>query len=214
MTHFNAYVLIPSDVKDVEERVRELMAPYDANLESLPYPRECECVYHTAIKKLQTGQYAMSGRVNGPMVEFTKATFENIGPEFIHKLELLRLGTPDPACADCGGSGISTTTHNCRTEWDHWDMGVNVTAGALADCIDSNFGIPSAQWIVPVKALNLERVPSPRTVVTPDGAWHTYRKFLWFCNALIVDENWEETVKSLLEAHADATLVVVDYHMG
>ena len=208
--HFHAYVLVPHDVKDVEEEVSDLMAPYDANLESIPYPRECECVYDSAMKKLQSGQYAMNGRVNGPMVEFTKKAFDQNGPEIIHKLELLRLGNPDPACGDCQGSGISTTTHNCRTEWDSWEILPNVTTGALKDCIEGKAGLQSEQSHVPVKALNLHKVPPPRSVVTPDGEWHTYRKHIWFSNAAITDENWEHTFKNLLAAYPDATLVVVD----
>jgi hypothetical protein len=211
--HFHAYVLVPFDLKDVEGKVSELMAPYDANLESIPYPRECECVYHSALKKLESGQYAMSGRVNGPMIEFTKANFDKIGPELIHKMELLRLGNPDPACTDCRGSGISTTTHNCFGEWDFWGVGTNVTDGELDGCIDFACGFPSGQWIIPVGELDLDKVPAPRAVVTPDGAWHTYRKCVWFCNGLISDENWEETVQRLLEAHRDHNLVIVNYHI-
>lgn len=211
--HFHGYVLIPFDVKDVDEKVSQLMAPYDANLESIPYPRECECVYESAIKKLETGQHVMSGKVNGPVIEFTKANFEKICPEIIHKLELLRLGTPDPACPDCRGSGICTTTHNYVTEWDHWGMGINVSAGELDGSIDFACGFPPDQWIVPVAELDLDKVPTPRAVITPDGAWHTYRKFIWFCNATIVDENWKETFQNLMEEHRDHKLVVVNYHI-
>jgi hypothetical protein len=211
--YFHAYILLPFDVKDVEAKVSDLMAPYNANLESIPYPRECECVYGSAIKKLETGQYSMSGRLNGPAIEFTKANFEKIGPELIHKLELLRLGNPDPECTDCKGSGICTTTHNCLSEWDHWDMGVNVSAGELDGCIDFACGFQPQQWIVPVAELDLDAVPAPRAVITPDRNWNTYRKYIWFCNATIVDENWKETVLSLLEGHRDGKLVIVNYHI-
>lgn len=154
----------------------------------------------------------MNGTVNGPLIEFTKEAFENAGPELTQKLEFLRLGSPAPRCEDCKGSGMSFTTHNCRTEWDYWDMGPNVTEGELKDCIDSSSGIQPDQWIVPVKALDLDKVPPPRAVVTPDGKWHSYRKHIWFSTAVITDDNWEHTFKNLLAAYPDATLVVVDYH--
>lgn len=189
------------------------MAPYDANLESIPYPRECECVYETALKKLETGQYAMSGRLNGPVIEFTKANFEKIGPELLHKLELLRLGSPDPACEDCKGSGICTTTHNCHTEWDSWDMGFNVSAGALDGCIDFACGFRQGQHIVPVAELDFDKVPTPQALITPDGIWHSYRKYIWFCNAAIVDENWKDSVQGMLETYRQARLVVMNYHI-
>ena len=189
------------------------MAPYDANLESIPYPRECECVYDSAIKKLESGQYAMNGRVNGPVIEFTKETFDKNAPELMQKLEYLRLGTPDPSCPDCRGSGICTATHNCLTEWDYWGMGVNVTAGELDGCIDFACGFPPGQWVVPVGELDLDEVPAPRTVVTPDGLWHSCRKYIWFCNAAITDENWRGTVQGLLEEHREGKLVMVNYHI-
>jgi hypothetical protein len=211
--HYHAYVLVPRDVKNVEEKVSELMAPYAANRESIPYPRECECVYGSAMKKLETGQYAVNGTLKGLVIEFTKEAFDKNGAEIVLKLELLRLGSPDPQCEDCQGSGICTTKQNYLTKWDYWDMGINVTAGALKDCIESDSGIGSDQWSVPMSALNLAKVPIPRAVVTPDGVWHTCRKFIWFSNAMIVDENWETSVKALLEAHKDSTLVVVDYHL-
>jgi hypothetical protein len=213
MTHFNAYVLVPGDTKDVEATVSDLMASYDANLESIPYPRECECVYDSALKKLERGQHAMNGKVQGPVIEFKKDAFEKAGPELIQKLEFLRLGSPYAACGNCSGSGISTTSHNYATEWDGWEIVPNVTAGALKGCIEGNAYIRSDQSHVPVKVLNLDKVPPPRSVVTPDGVWHSYRKYIWFSNAAITDENWEHTFKNLLAAHPDAALVVVDYHI-
>lgn len=210
--HFHAYVLVPFDV-NIDEKVSELMSPYDANLESIPYPRECECVYDSALKKVETGQYAMSGRLNDPVLEFAKDNFEKIGPEVFHKWELLRLGIPDPACEDCRGSGICTTTHNYFTEWDHWHMGTNVSAGELDGSIDFACGFPSGQWVVPVGELDLDKVPTPRAVITPDGTWYTYRKYIWFCNAAIVDENWKETVQKLLEKHRKNKLVIVNFHI-
>lgn len=212
--HFHAYVLVPFNVKDVEEKVSELMAPYDANLESIPYPRECECIYDSAFKKLEGIDPNLNCNVKpGSVIEFRKASFDGNGPELLQKLELLRLGNPDPACGYCNGSGIFTTTHNCFSEWDRWEMGFNVGTGESGCCIDLAGGFPSGQWIFPVCELDLDRISIPRTVVTPDGIWHSYMKYIWFCNAAIVDEHWKDTVMGLLNAHMDAALVIVNYHI-
>lgn len=213
MTHYNAYVLIPGDVKDVEATISDLMGPYDANLESLPYPRECECVYDSALKKLEKGQYALNGKVRGPVIEFKKSAFEKAGPELIKKLEFLRVGTPDPQCGDCKGTGISATTHNCRTEWDWWEIVPALTLDGCKDCLKSDATISTDQNTIPVSALDLDKLASPLAVVTPDGEWHTYQKYICFSNAVITDENWEHTFKNLLAAYPDSTLVVVDCHI-
>ncbi len=69
--HFHAYVLVPFDVKDVEEKVSELMAPYDATCCPYPSPRMRLCVRERH-KELASGQYAMSGRLHGPATSFPK----------------------------------------------------------------------------------------------------------------------------------------------
>ena len=212
MARYYAYVLVPGDAKDVEGKVSELMELYNENLAGVPYQRECECVYDSVMEKLNKGQYFLSGTVNASWIEFKKDVFEKAGPELILKLEFLRLGTPDPQCENCRGSGISTTTCNCIGEWDFWEIVPILTEEGFKDCLTSGANISPDQQIVPVSALDFGKVPAPEAVVTPDGSWHTYRKLIWFSNAMIVDENWEHTFKNLLAAYPDAALVVVDYH--
>lgn len=214
MSYYNAYVLVPGDVKDIDDRVSEMMAPYSGNIDTLPYPRECDCVYGSAIEKLKAGQYAMNGRVKaGLIVEFTKTGFAKNGPEIVQKLELLRLGNPNPTCEECGGSGILYTTHNCRTEWDSWEIVPVVTEAAFKDCISPDVDISPDQESVPVEVLDIKKVPTPRAVITPDGTWHARMKSIWGSNAAIVDEDWDKTVNALLQDHKDATFVVVNCHI-
>ncbi|MCF6094545.1 hypothetical protein L1765_11280 [Microaerobacter geothermalis] len=44
MSHFVALVIVPKETEDIKQKVEELLAPYDENLEVNPYNRECYCV--------------------------------------------------------------------------------------------------------------------------------------------------------------------------
>lgn len=44
MSHFFTVVIVDPDVKDVEQEVAKLLAPYDENLEVKPYSEKCSCI--------------------------------------------------------------------------------------------------------------------------------------------------------------------------
>lgn len=48
MSHFYTVVLVPADTEDVQEKVGELLAPYDENTDVEPYLEDCWCVGSTA----------------------------------------------------------------------------------------------------------------------------------------------------------------------
>ena len=88
-------------------------------------------------------------------------------------------------------------------------MDVTFDGDTLRDC----FRGKKAENIISVRDVNPEKVPAPHHIVTPSGKWISANEFIWFFNAVVVDENWEETAKQVLEGHKDATLVVVDVHL-
>lgn len=211
--HFMAYVLVPRPVEDVNAHVEKVMEPYAQNTEVQSHQRKCECVLLSGKKVLAEQPDLMLGRLGGPCIEFIKAEFDKQGFEESQLQALLKLGNPDPNCEECHGAGAHETKENPKTEWDYWDQGPNVSSGELTASIRSSANIPPDSWVVPIKDLDLDKIPVPRAVITPDGEWNTSHRFIWYSNAVVIDENWEANFRSLLEAHKDSTLVVLNCHI-
>jgi hypothetical protein len=192
---------IPDEVK-----VRMLMEPYGLSLRVSEYRCVCPCIFGSAREKMKT---LPEWPATEYMFKFTKEEFSQEGFELSWRRKVLELGAPDPACEDCHGSGIKICQLNPEPLWDWWEIGSGFTENILKDCVK---GKPGKLSMVPVCDLDLEKLPRPEHVITPDGKCISSEQYLRLSNALVVDEHWEETVRAVLEAHQDATLVVVNCH--
>jgi hypothetical protein len=98
---------------------------------------------------------------------------------------------------------------NQSERWDWWEFGGR-WSGILTQAIR---GPVNDENVVPVASLDLEKVPAPFAIITPDGAWHAQGDMGWGARVANVDENWESTAKAILAEHTDAVLVAVDCHI-
>lgn len=190
----------------VETKVELLMAPYGQDHRVGEYRRECDCVIDSALKKIKT---LPGWRVDKVLCEFTKDEFSKPGIELEWRRNMLELGSPDPECEECQGSGILVSHDNPSTKWDWWDIGTGFAENILKDCV---IGEREDLNIVPVQALDLDKIPTPNHILTPDGKWISDVQFLWSSSVVVEDEHWEDTFRTVLNDHADSTLVVVNVH--
>lgn len=198
--------LLRSREMTIEAQVAILLEPYCVELRVGEYRRECDCL---VINTLDTMKTLPKWRVKGRIPEFTKEEFSRKGFELKWWRKLQQLGTPDEDCEECQGFGIVWSNANPGGHWDFWDIGSGHTEGILRDCVK---GEPENLSIVPVRDLDLDRIPTPDHVVTPDGDWLSSELFIWSGRAVVVDEQWEETVRAVLRENTEATLVVVNSH--
>jgi hypothetical protein len=190
----------------IESKVALLLEPYGLFHKVGEYRRECDCVFDNALKQMDGSPHRNSSI---PICEFSKDKFSEKGFELAWRRKLLELGTPDPDCEECQGSGILVCHDNPAPKWDSWEIGTGFAENILKDCVKGN---PDNLSIVPLRDLDLEKLPSPNHIVTPDGSWLSDQQWIWHSSALVKDERWEETVKAVMKDHADATLVVVNVH--
>jgi hypothetical protein len=66
--------------------------------------------------------------------------------------------------------------------------------------------------VAALSQLDIEKIPTPFAIITPDGVWHGRGEMDRFARISNLDEDWEATVKKLLYQHEDCILVVVDCH--
>lgn len=207
MGHYLAYVLVPKGTEDIETKVVELMAPFSVGLKVGDYRRECDCLLSSAAK---AAKELSEWKVKALTFEFSKEQFSKDGVELGWRRALLSLGNPALDCEECNGSGFTAKHNNPSAKWDYWEIGGGFAEGILRDSVKNS---PADANIVPVNDLDLNKIPSPHDVVTPDGRWLSENDFILFSSGVIIDENWEETVRSVLSEHQEATLVVVNCHL-
>ena len=149
------------------------------------------------------------GKSEVSFCDFNKDEFSKNGFELAWRKKLMEFGTPDPDCPECHGSGTLLCRENPQPKWDEWNIGSGFAENILKDCVKEETDNLS---IVPVRELDLEKVPRPNHIVTPDGSWLSDEELIWSSRARVVDNQWEETVQATLKEHADSTLVVVNLH--
>jgi hypothetical protein len=189
-----------------ELRVNRILEPSADFHRVAPYRRECYCVWSRAIERAKD---LPEWKIQGASFAFTREEFSKPGLELDWRRKVLELGSPDPSCEECGGSGIIYSRENPGQKCDYWEIGAGAD-GMLKNCIK---GKPTDVNVVPVKDLDLQKLPIPAHIVTPDGMWFSENEFIWFFHAVVMDENWEKTVKRVLEEHKEATLAAVDVHL-
>ena len=195
-----------NDKRSIDAKVSILMEPYATELRVAPYRRECDCLLCNAA---QEAKDMPQWKVQAVSFEFIKKEFYQDGFELAWRRELLSLGSPEADCEECNGTGITVSDRNPNPKWDGWEIGAGSVNGILKDCLKAPVDDVNA---VPVRDLDLAKLPVPHHVVTPDGQWFSENDFVWFGTAVAIDEDWEKTNKELVAKHEDAILVVVNVH--
>lgn len=234
MSHFAVLVITPNGT---EEEAEELLAPFDENTEVEAYQKQCWCVGQKArqsvrnkldieipIEKARTdfqnredvkqlvqeskdsGNYGFSEQVD----VLWETSF--VRPYEAREAELLALepggNDADPACEECSGSGVETTTYNPKSKWDWYSLG-----GRWQDVFGGMQGISLSEFI---DSKDEDGKPY-RTfaIVTPDGQWIEKGKMLFF--AVVADKKdpveWEECYAQTLEKYRDHKALFFDCHI-
>ncbi|MQL51792.1 hypothetical protein GFC01_05845 [Desulfofundulus thermobenzoicus] len=231
MSHFFTVVLVPADTENIEEKVSELLAPYNENREVEPYETDCWCIGLKARqesreiadekyrpldeirKEFWTDERIKKALENPDIFKVTDKEWENFPTrlEWEHVREQaekdhLLYQKPNPECQNCGGTGKYITTYNPRAKWDWWVIG-----GRYDGRVGSGSANPN---IAPVSVL-LEKDVMPFAVVTPNGKWHERGKMGWFGMSFDNKEenDWTEKVRSIFEKHRDCLAVGCDLHI-
>lgn len=227
MSHFPAYVLVPEKTENIELKVIELLDPYDDGLEVDPYETECDCVQFAALERarelclLQFGSFEAAGEAFNKLMtqqpdadrkvewaRFMKERDELIDAEMERQLPSM---VPDSGCEECDGKGFVTSTCNKNAKWDWWEIG-----GGWDSMLKDSWKDESHRYrngkLAHIDDLDLDRLPIPFAIVTPDGTWHAQGDMTWFGRMSKLDEEWESKAKAILSENKDCILVVVDCH--
>ncbi len=220
MKTFLVYVLVSVGfLKDVKETVAEVLSSFAKTLEVAEHDAKCPCMYASvrakAAELADTRVQISDCPKVGSAAEKNQSAFDNIvkyatdheKAKQVAIQELLDKAAPEPHCKDCQGSGIIKSTANPNGKWTSWQIRSSLSNQLLADCL---IDVVDDLDIVPVKLLNLEELPLPWAIVTPDGKWHAAGEPYWFGTTRIDDADWENTVHKILKQDSDKTLVVVE----
>ena len=150
MSHFFVTVFLPAaptDRGDAEQKVNDLLAPYDENLSVLTYEEPCWCVGHEANNEVRKQLGDTSLRFSavhekwnalGVDLLMEKGTpeqreayddeLDSVQADIEEERARLWAAHPgkdkvDPACEECHGSGRVKTDRNPRAKWDWWSIG-------------------------------------------------------------------------------------------
>jgi hypothetical protein len=211
MASFLTFVLFQSDPKDAQAMVTGLLAAYSKSLEVAEYEAKCPCVHaqvEAKARELAEKQVKASDKVGpSPFERVTETALALQDAQQAAIQDLLDKAVPDPNCKDCGGSGNIRTTSNPNGKWTSWEMGGGASDNVLAAHLTDDVDDPNS---APVKMLNLDDLPLPWAIITPDGKWHAAGEPYWFGTSRVDDRDWENTVRKIMEQNADATLVLVE----
>lgn len=151
MSHFFTLVIVPADAPDVEVAARELLAPYDEDIQMPEYGQSCYCVGSIARRSARdAADKIVEGGFEALRERFHKSEKAAGRPAWPHQTEeeseaadqrwqehiaaykqaedaALKAHPlyekPDLGCEDCHGTGIVSSTYNPKSKWDWYDFG-------------------------------------------------------------------------------------------
>lgn len=235
MSHFFTIVIVPEDTKDIEGAVRDLLAPFDENLNVPEYETDCWCVglearnyaHEQANKaydfdKLRNEYWAIPEDSRPEWLDFAKDYIEGRDKRYEDELKNHPLkDKPNPECEECNGTGRMKTTYNPKSKWDwyriggRWD-GVIRNIDVESDDGGFNFGSQHETLemnTAPVSEI-LENKIVPFAIVTPDGEWYERGNMGWWGMFSNEKDDWEEVATQVLEKYAEGYVGVgVDCHI-
>jgi len=236
MSHFVVLVLVKSPV-DAKEQVRELLAPFDENIEVDEYDKPCFCINSCAVVETGSAVDAKFGLLDPLRREFyyrediqAMREQENIDEiekewallikprtdlyaELLPKHELYM--KPSPDCEDCQGSGTRKSTYNLESQWDwyviggRWDgyFSANAESGDSDRYKDNIDG--NVNYVYDI----LKEDKLPFAIVTPDGQWLEKGIMGWFGTVSNADTDWPTRARNILSDYQDHFAVTVDCHI-
>jgi len=227
MSHFPAFVLIPENTEDAGLKLNELLAPFDDLRLVESYEAKCFCVRYRAGLKAQEAAALKYGPIEIAQSEFKRqmagipdadkeaewARSMKERDEFVmtEVKRQLRSIEPDPQCEECRGKGVITRTCNHNAKWDWWQIGGRWEE-MLEQCWKRESHPDHHSTIAPLIELDLEKIPTPFAIITPDGSWHARGEMGPGDRISKLDEDWESKARALLSQHQDCLVVVVDCH--
>ncbi|MFZ5645972.1 MAG: hypothetical protein ACOY46_20650 [Bacillota bacterium] len=227
--HFQTHVLAkPSitDLREIEQIVRQTLTPFCELLEVDPYDTECECVGYEAklfaeneanqkIKPIQDlrKEYRSIPKDERPVwAEYIKDWLK-VYNEALEQHPLY--GKASAGCWECNGTGIVKTTHNPNSKWDWWVIG-----GRWDGIIKNDFQMFKDDFYQNsienniIKASEMtEDHKMPYAILTPDGKWHTKGEIDWFQSNKKDDINWLKEAMSIYKQYSDYWVVACDLHI-
>lgn len=217
MSHFCAYVLVHKDSEDIQATVDELMAPYGAETDE-EHDLPCWCVTRQAFHRALKLAEKRFGPLNEMIKEFNQTEGAKDWEEFSKERadfqeqeawDFINREKPEPNldCQYCNGTGVITFLGNPYPEWDLKEVG-----GRYEGIVRNSGNQGADPNILPVRELDLNKVPVPWAIVTPEGEWHGRARRGLTSDSCFLDVNWDHTVRGILRRHRETTLVVVDCH--
>jgi len=197
MSHFFTVVLVEPELEkdEIEERVSELLAPYDENLQINPY----RVYLDPEDIKNMAEHYKLDPNNSAGIIKKIKDWSGDRG-----------------GIDDKGLYRIST--YNPKSKWDWWRIGGRWNGeikGAYRGSKDGfNFDDEFEtleENICPISELpeNLEIF----AIVTPDGFWHEKGHMGWFGCTSNINKDWKKIVKDLLKKYSNYIAIGCDLHI-
>jgi hypothetical protein len=169
------------------------------------YRRFCHCVLDRGIdivaKKLRRETPAL-------ILRFTREEFFKDNLEFTLMRDIVLNGEPNPGCELCGGSGVFAYAGLPSSLFDYWDY--DEMDDEFRACMTVNH---DDDLIIPIQDIDLDKIPVPNHVFTPDGECYSQEQLLFFHRIIVWDPNWESTFKTVLREHESAGLVLAKIHV-
>jgi hypothetical protein len=198
MTHFFTLVLISGTTApdDIEEAVKRLLAPFDANRPVTPYK-----VYLTG-----KGRERLAARYGIPadkLAAFLRSSQQG-WEEDEHGLYRWRAVNPHARFDSCRIGG-------------RWDGALRVSSGRKkATCPTGDKYERLGGNVLPVRQVNrLDHKLICHALVTPDGQWHERGTAGWW-NVITNEKDeseWDREVATIFQRYQDHLLVGVDCHI-
>lgn len=204
MAHFKILVILPKDTGDVQEKVKELLSPYNSELKVEPYKE----YLNQAIVKIEIQRLSTLSREN---IDNLAAEYE-VSSDDLESLAKMNLDWYEEGIVGVDEYGsYRMTTINPQAKWD-WHNFIE------AECRESEAPIK-----YPCLVGNLSEV-IPYAIVTPDGQWHeiskqasveVLKRIYLHSDAPISEEelNWDLKVQNILACYSDYLAVGLNCHI-
>jgi len=233
MSHFFTVALVPSDtpVGKLSEVLNQKFAPFDENLEVLPYDHDCYCLGNVAkkagrehadktvatIETLRDGYWELPE----PRPEWDDHIKEwRVASDSVEKVHPL-FGKPDPECDECKGTGKYESTRNPQSKWDWWRVGGRWDGRIQAKPreSDNGFNWGDQHQLPDHNTILVKDMPggfvSCFAVLTPEGEWIERGQMGWWgmVSGDTGDAVWQEQLKGIFARYSECLAVGCDLHI-
>lgn len=245
MSHFCVVALIPKELENdgnaILSKVKELMEPYNENIEVEEHEEKCSCIGLKAEVEACEETERVLGSIGSirnlfhalPEEEKTDEKWnEMVRPirEMRKKLfeENTKKNDPTPNCDLCEGTGIFKSTYNENSKWDWYRVGGRFNGWLMGEekqkefeSTDNGFNFGFSYECLENNCIPVEKIDTsdkyytPFAILTPDGVWNEKGKGGWWgMVSNEKDENvWCDEVKNIYDNNKDCLMVCLDVHI-